>query len=139
MGFKSFFVLGFYFFVHLLKKMFFLYQPGGETRLLENFREDRILPVSAEDRAVLAAWQRCTACGLCQAACPSLIGTAERPNQWLDINSLIQCQWRDPTAVALVREKARALAECKSCQACEDACPERIPLRALARSMAGQA
>ncbi|TVQ98781.1 MAG: hypothetical protein EA398_13070 [Deltaproteobacteria bacterium] len=62
-------LLGWHFLLHWLSKVTFTYRRGGLPRFRENYDPDGLLPLSPEDRALLASWQRCTACGLCEAVC----------------------------------------------------------------------
>jgi ferredoxin len=133
-GFKSFFMLGTRFLVHLLSRIFFFYRPGGTQRFLANFEEDRLRPVAAEIRPLLPAWQRCTNCGLCEAACP--LGPDQLGLGRVTPGALASSTWRELTAHRLARTAAQAIANCQGCQACEKICPERVPLLELARFVA---
>ena len=62
-------LLGWHFLLHWLRKLFFVYRRGGIARFRENYDPDHLLPVGEQDRAMLDRWQRCTACGLCEAVC----------------------------------------------------------------------
>lgn len=62
-------LLGWHFALHLLRKVTLTYRRGGAKRFRANYDPDRLLPVEPNDRATLAAWQRCTGCGLCEAVC----------------------------------------------------------------------
>jgi succinate dehydrogenase/fumarate reductase-like Fe-S protein len=130
MGLKSFWLLGVQFVLHLLRRLFFLYHPGGAARFLENYLEDHIVPLEAGDREEMERWQHCTGCGLCEAACPTPIMTSK--GLQTSFASLALTTWRDMSAYHLTADQAAALAECGECDACESVCPERIPLRDLA-------
>lgn len=64
-------LLGWHFLLHWLSKLVLIYRRGGIERFRANYDPDRLLPVGEEDRALLDRWQRCTACGLCEAVCAS--------------------------------------------------------------------
>jgi Na+-translocating ferredoxin:NAD+ oxidoreductase RnfC subunit len=133
-GFKSFFVLGAYFFLHLLRKLAFWRKPSGAARFLANYAADRIAPASREQSEHVVAWLRCTNCGLCEAVCP--LDSAPMQPEHFTLAHLGYSGWRDLTAHHLIAKSASALAECGPCGACETICPERIPLVALARTVA---
>ncbi|MBN1945379.1 MAG: 4Fe-4S dicluster domain-containing protein [Bradymonadales bacterium] len=132
MGLRSFFLLGFQFFLHLLRRIFFLYRPGGVARFLENYREDHLFPFEVSDRELLPLWQRCTACGLCEAVCPLKEGSPIEQGR-LSYLVLASSLWRDTSIRRWAAKDAEILASCSDCDRCEQICPERIPLRALAR------
>jgi succinate dehydrogenase/fumarate reductase-like Fe-S protein len=134
LGVRSFFVLGAYFVLHWLRKLVFWRKRGGAARFLENYAPDGIAPTTPEASRQLADWLRCTNCGLCEAVCP----LDEPPLQTahLTFAQLAFSGWRDLTAHRLIAKSASALADCAPCQACERICPERIPLVALAESVA---
>lgn len=130
-GMKALWVLGKQFWIHMFKRLFRLYKPGGRERFLLNFREDRILPLSADTAALVPGWQRCTGCGLCDLVCP-ILGQPVEGHGPFSVSQLVLSGWRDFTAVPLSRGPAELLAGCGECGACESACPERVPIKALA-------
>jgi succinate dehydrogenase/fumarate reductase-like Fe-S protein len=127
MGFKSFFILGFRFFIHMLAKVAFWRRHPGADRFVANFRADRLAPLTPEERLQLASFMRCTDCGLCEAACPL---SSQTPA--LALSSLAAANWRDLTNHHLIAESAAELERCEECELCELSCPEQIPLRQLA-------
>ena len=131
MGFKSLRILGLQFFVHMFRRLFFLYRPGGSDRFIGNYRPDRILPISEQHAVVLPAWQRCTGCGFCDVVCP-VAGTKVGAHTF-SIATLAMAGWRDFTALHHCLDVADIMIECEDCEACELACPEDIPLLDLAR------
>lgn len=134
MGFKSFFILGAYFALHLIRKLAFWRKSGGAKRFLANYAPDGIAPTTREEGEHLVAWLRCTGCGLCEAVCP--LDAPPMQPEHLTFAQLAQAGWRDLTAHQLIAKSASALGTCEPCRACEAICPERIPLVALAESVA---
>ena len=131
MGFKSIRILGLQFLVHMFRRLFFLYRPGGSDRFESNYRPDRILPISEKHAAVLPSWQCCTGCGFCDVACP-VAGTKVGAHAF-SIATLALSGWRDFTALHHCVDIADVMLACDDCDACERACPEDIPLKELAR------
>ena len=131
MGFKSIFILGWHFVLHMLRRLFFLYRPGGSDRFISNYRPDRILPIAEEYAKLLPIWQRCTGCGFCDMSCP--VSGAKIDGHAFSIATLAMSGWRDFTALHHCIEIAAVMTDCDRCSACELACPEEIPVKKLAR------
>jgi len=96
----------------------------GGRRFLAAYGAEGLLPMSAEHRAVAAAFERCLGCGLCELAVP------DEPR----LHDLARSLWRSPlateTAVAwLARLGAEDLA------AAEAACPAGVPFAELAEHL----
>jgi ferredoxin len=124
-------ILGRQFAIHYLRRVLFLYRPGGAKRFLANYSADRLPPFTAEEHELIPIWQRCTGCGLCEAACP--IDVAPINQGRLTYFALASSTWRDPTIAHALAENMGDLAVCEPCAVCEEVCPEEIPLRKLAR------
>lgn len=103
----------------------------GLDKFLDNYRADRILPLTPEERAALPDMQACVSCGLCTATC---VLTAPPGN-------LTETPLIDPRAVAVSYSRAipefwalRGVVErCRECGLCEDVCPTDTPLLRMVR------
>lgn len=62
-------LLGWHFLLHYLKKVSFLYDPGGIDQFRENFDDEGLSSLTERERRHISEWQRCIGCGLCEAAC----------------------------------------------------------------------
>jgi len=106
---------------------------GGLDKFLDNYRADRILPLTPEERAVLPDFQGCVSCGLCTSAC---VLTAA-PGKLLETAPI------DPRAVAVSYARSipdfwslRGVVErCRECSLCEEICPTDTPLLRMVRFM----
>ena len=134
MGFKSFFLLGTQLVLHFLRALWPFGRNRGADRFLENYREDFIRPLNATESSLVPQFQRCTNCGLCGAVCP--LETEPIDEISLPANRLVAADWRDLTAHRLIQKSAFSLTQCASCGECEAVCPERIPIRKLAKLVA---
>ena len=124
----SFVRLGWYFVRQLLAR---LARPAnGLARFEQAYcREDRLLPVSAEDREALLALSGCIACGMCDA----------RFSAWSDVD---RGALRGPSDLPLSYTRslpdydalARYLSELRKgdLERLERVCPVRVPFRRLA-------
>lgn len=127
LGWRAFWLLGFHFWRHILKKITFLYDRGGERRFVENYRPDRIFPVPEQARESLPEWQRCTACGLCDAV-------AARPEQ--SLMGLVVSGLRDFSAHTELAEDARHFTDVAALERAEQVCPSQVPIREVVHFLA---
>lgn len=131
MGSKSLLLLGWNFFLHLLRRATFTYRRGGAKQFRANFDPEHLLPVTPNDREMLPAWQSCIACGLCDKVCPDLLSIVQE-GRGVAPQLIASGLHRDLTAYNLVFPDASYLASCNECSDCEDICPVDIPLQSLA-------
>jgi succinate dehydrogenase/fumarate reductase-like Fe-S protein len=128
MGVRSFFLLGFQFLLHYIKKL----SPFSVQRKLSHFllayRVDRLYPVSANLNEAITSWQKCTGCNLCDAICP-LVGNPIN-NRAFSLAHLALSEWQDLTTPRS-EKLAELLETCPDCQACSTSCPESVDLVAL--------
>lgn len=113
--------LAFTFLKHLIRKPF---QRPGYAAFMENYRADRLMPLSSVDKDWLLRFSRCFNCGLCDSACPALEG-GPHP--------------RFPGPSYLVTTLSRATPDfwaadldfslCESCRRCEEVCPNQVPVK----------
>jgi succinate dehydrogenase/fumarate reductase-like Fe-S protein len=109
--------------LHLLKKILF-WRKGGYPQFIENYREDRLSPLSIEDKDWMQRFSRCFNCGLCDTVCPAL---EKLPRE------------RFPGPSYIVTTLARAtpdfwaadldLSLCAGCELCEQVCPNQVPIK----------
>jgi len=107
---------------------------NGLGKFLRNYREDHILPLTPEERAVFPSFEACVSCGLCTAEC-----VLTRPAGSLSAGATL-----DPRALAI--SYARSIPEfwaardivrrCQGCGLCEEVCPTDTPLKRMVRFMA---
>jgi succinate dehydrogenase/fumarate reductase-like Fe-S protein len=130
------FMARFYFGHHIGRLLRSRREPveNGLDKFLRNYREDHILPLTPEERAVFPSFQACISCGLCTAEC-----VLTRPAGRIAADAPL-----DPRAIAI--SYSRAIPEfwaardivrrCQSCGLCEEVCPTGAPLKRMVRFMA---
>lgn len=122
-------LLGWHFLLHYLKKITFLYDPGGLEQFRENFGDEGLCSVDERQRELLADWQRCIGCGLCEAECDELSiipeGRRDGP-RYIALSSS-----RDLSESDLAIPSAQALSSC-DCDDLQSVCPVDIPICDLA-------
>jgi succinate dehydrogenase/fumarate reductase-like Fe-S protein len=122
-------LLAWHLLLHMLRKLFFLYRPGGIERVEQNFKDEGISSLTERERDLIAKWQSCIGCGLCEAACAEL--SAIPDNRHMGPQLLAQSAIRDLTQAKLAIPSAEALEAC-DCDELEEICPVDIPLCELA-------
>jgi len=120
--------LGLEFWAHVLKKPFIDPVSKGRQRFEDNFREDHLRPYSHEQFARLPRYEQCVNCGLCDAACAAAKGPAAGLEPSLIPISVSRAQPLFHCAADL----AALYAACGECRACEEACPNGVPIREIA-------
>ncbi len=127
--FHAYLLLGWHFLLHVLSKLFMVYRPGGIERFTANFGPEGLSPVTERERQMLAKWQSCIGCGLCEAVCAEL---ATIPgNRLMGPQLLAESGMRDLSEAELALPSAEALEQC-DCAELEAICPVGIPLCELA-------
>jgi succinate dehydrogenase/fumarate reductase-like Fe-S protein len=122
-------LLAWHFFLHVLRKLFFVYRPGGIERVRDNFETEGIASLTARERQMIAKWQSCIGCGLCEAACADLSVIPD--NRHMGPQLLAESALRDLTQAELAIPSAEALEACDRDEL-EQICPVDIPLCELA-------
>jgi Fe-S oxidoreductase len=106
---------------------------------LEGFRQNYVtegLPaVPAGVRKVAHSFVRCTGCGACDRVCP--LTTTSDPLVWRGPMALVVSMSRAAPHWPESEPALALMGECSRCRACENVCPERIPLLAVAEHMRG--
>lgn len=134
----AYILLGWHFLLHVLRKLFFVYRPGGIERFEQNFEPEGLVPVDDRERQMLTKWQSCIGCGLCEAVCPELGVIPE--NRHMGPQALAESGMRDLSRAELALPSREAIAECDYDEL-EAICPADIPIGELAEFLArlGQA
>ncbi len=65
--------LSVYFWLHLFRRLYrFVRPPEGLRQFQENYREDNVFSLSAEERSLLPEFQNCIGCGICSINFPGM-------------------------------------------------------------------
>ena len=107
--------------LHFLKRPF---QNNGYQAFRDNYRDDRLVPLSHVDKTWLLRFSRCLNCGICDTACPAL-GTMTRE------------QFPGPSYLVTTLSRSTAdfwaagidLSHCEGCRLCESVCPNQVPVK----------
>ena len=118
-------LLAWHFLLHYLKKATLLYDPGGLDQFRDNFDEEGLASLSAQERESLQQWERCIGCGLCEAACSDLSVIPD--NRHAGPRFVAMCAMRDLSEADDALPSADALDVC-DCEAVEEVCPVDIPI-----------
>jgi ferredoxin len=123
-------LLGWHFLLHVLSKLLLVYEPGGLKQFRENFEAEGLHSLDEDERELIADWQRCIGCGLCEAACSEL---SVVPDHRHEVPSYVaMATMRDLSATEDAVPSAEALASIDDCDELEGICPVDIPLCDLA-------
>jgi len=95
-------------------------RPARE-RLVEHYKKEGLVPLSARDELLLIAAARCVGCGLCTLVCPVL---AAEP-RYCGPRTVAMTAARLPAAAPAARN---VIFYCTTCGACEVACPRKVPV-----------
>jgi succinate dehydrogenase/fumarate reductase-like Fe-S protein len=113
--------LAFTFLKHLIRRPF---HKTGYRQFMENYRADRLLPLSTVDKDWLLRFSRCFNCGLCDSACPALLTVPreEFPGPSYLVTTLARSTpdfWAARLDFSL----------CEGCRRCEEICPNQVPVK----------
>jgi CO dehydrogenase/acetyl-CoA synthase alpha subunit len=102
---------------------------GPLQEFLHAYEADGIRPLTPDERTHLPSWHACTACGLCDLACPEdkapmLVAAAMQ---------------RDIPRHRHYAAHASALTACGACNECEAICPAGVPILNVAAFVASAA
>jgi hypothetical protein len=116
-------------FVAMLVKKVFAPGPRGLALFRANYEAERLLGLSADERAELGAFSRCTACGRCDAG---------------DGRRIAESRGAYPGTMALMLASSRSLSDLSAASEAlqwisdedlaekESTCPTRVPMRRVA-------
>jgi ferredoxin len=129
--------------LHFLRKLWPWSPRAGLLRFQENYVVEGLAPATPSDRLELAAAAgRCTACGACDDTCPVLRGARPdvAPADFMGPQSFVLAGARSTPQLEDVGSALDVLAgaTCQQCRACDIACPELIPITAIASSLLAQ-
>jgi ferredoxin len=128
---SSLFALGVHFVLHLLR-LPWRRSGEGERRFLGAYGAEGLWPLTAADRAALPAFDRCIACGLCNAVCEKLAA----PRRLFGGPFALAAQARAMPDFGAFSAHAAFDPDCTDCARCESVCPTGVPLRELGRLVA---
>lgn len=112
------------FLLHLLFKRWF--RKRGHKEFLEFYSEDRVFPLTVDERKGLAAFGNCIYCGLCVSECR-------------EVSPVFYETFATPATIAFsysrslpeISMNADFLSYCPDCSACEKVCPTGVPLNQI--------
>jgi len=136
-------LLGWHLLLHVLKKVTFLYDPGGIDAFRDAFDEDGLVSLTARESDLLAQWRRCIDCGFCEAVSPDLSFIPARRRS--GPSYLAQSASRDLSELEWSEDAARAVANLDTSDNSSDRdrlqqiCPVDIDLLALAEFVTDRA
>ena len=107
--------------LHFLKKPF---RTLGYAAFLNNFRADRLIPISQVDKSWLFKFSKCLNCGLCDVVCPALQQLP--PGAFPGPSYLVTTLTRSTTDFWAV---SIDLSLCGGCQHCQSVCPNLVPVK----------
>ena len=125
----AYLLLAWHLLLHFVRKFTFMYRPGGLERVKENFEDEGLTPLSSRERDLIAQWQRCIGCGLCEAACAELSVIPEQRHAGPQL--LAEASMRDLSQAELVVPQTDAI-RALDCDELEGICPVDIPVCELA-------
>lgn len=99
----------------------------------ENYVPEGAAAYPADLRRISHEPSQCTTCGLCDVSCP--IVREKMPSDFIGPMRLVVSGMRGGTLLFAAETSIRIMASdaCAECRLCEAACPEKIPMQALAR------
>jgi succinate dehydrogenase/fumarate reductase-like Fe-S protein len=123
--------------VHYARKLWPWATRYGIDRFRQNYVHEGLPPATPAMRELLVQPGRCTQCGVCDGVCPLLHDDALRDRTaptFLGPMTFVSSGARAAPHFEDVEETVAALRGpvCQGCKACDAACPERIPILAIA-------
>jgi succinate dehydrogenase/fumarate reductase-like Fe-S protein len=110
-------------FLHFLKFPF-RWRRRGLKKFWENYRGDRLFPLTSEDRDWLFRFSKCINCGLCDSNCTAL---GKVPREKFPGPSYLLTTYTRATPDFWAADLDFAL--CQSCDNCRDICPNLVPVK----------
>ncbi|OVE82045.1 hypothetical protein BVY03_01995 [bacterium K02(2017)] len=124
---QALFLLGTQFFKLIICKILRINRRNNSD-FLNAYKNDHIFPIPKKHRGLMPDYSKCTYCYLCDAVCPEL----QIPNSTITPPSYLAGSF------------SRSLTDyhyfnisqtCSTCQKCQEACPQDIPLKELIELM----
>ena len=109
--------------LYLLKRPF-SWKRGGYRQFVENYRGDRLIPMSSSDKDWMMKFSKCFNCGLCDTVCPALWTL---PREKFPGPSLIVTTFARATPDFWAADLDFSL--CQSCELCQQVCPNDVPIK----------
>ena len=128
--------LGFKVVVHYLAKLNPFRTRYGLERFQQNYVVEGLAPATLALRAMGHEAGRCTTCGVCDAVCP----IKDSHRDFMGPMAFVVAGSRATPLLGDVKESLLILTSptCTDCRKCELACPEGIPILALAAGLQAQ-
>lgn len=130
----SFFRFGYYFVRQLVLRA--VGRAPGLRVFEENYANDRLLPMSTDEREILPSFSRCIACGMCDAAFTGYARVTR--SEFRGPSDLPLSYSRNPPDFDGLRKYVRNLKE-GDLEALERVCPAKVPFRRLVVFVESQA
>ncbi|MFW6368987.1 MAG: 4Fe-4S dicluster domain-containing protein, partial [Myxococcota bacterium] len=102
---------------------------SGESRFLEAYSPDRLLPLTAEERERRDRFGGCIHCGLCDAHC-EVLGRVRR-STLPSLSAVASAYGRSMSEYPFAKHALEDLSSCSDCNGCESVCPMGVPLREM--------
>ena len=122
--------------VHYLKKLWPWSPRYGLERFQHNYVVEGLPPATSTSRSLAHEPGRCTVCGVCDRACP-VLGDDVVARDFAGPMAFVVAGARAAPHADDVADALRVLTSpgCADCRRCEAACPESIPILAVARAV----
>lgn len=113
--------------IFVLKKLWPFGRKNGYQQFISNYAATGLPKFSPEFRAIASTIGDCTACALCDAACPELVLSK---TDFSGPMRLVVSSFRGGPALDASLHSLAIMADisCQACRRCEQACPENIPI-----------
>jgi formate hydrogenlyase subunit 6/NADH:ubiquinone oxidoreductase subunit I len=127
--------------LHFLRKAWPWSPRFGLSRFQQNYVVEELPPFTPAHRARGHEAGRCTGCGVCDDVCPIVAGCAPIPaDTFMGPHAFVVAGARSSPHLADIAVALDTLTGsfCTTCRACDRACPEAIPVTAVAALLQGQ-
>lgn len=118
--------LGYHFVKHSVRRLFGI-SRRDKSHFLKDYAPDGIFAVSGVERSAMPDYSRCVMCRLCDVVCPEI-----STKSLLAPSYLVTGFSRSLTDYHRFSQGSFA---CGDCRACEDVCPQNVPIRKIVEFM----